>query len=97
MIVFNPILAILYFINLGIDIAMFFLVVRLIMNHHSVQWLAGLDRVGNALVDGMASLVARCWNSKSQKPLSANGCVIVDLVALTLIKLILSGIVQLCL
>ena len=94
MIILNPIFTVLYFINLGIDIAIFFLIIRLIRNWRHFQWLVPFDRVGNLLVERITNAAGMFWSSMSDRRLSDNGRIMISLGILTLVKLILAGLLK---
>ena len=74
----NLFLFVLSLICNGIEIVMFFLVVRMILLFKSIQWLQAFDKAGSTLVDRVVSFVDRgafhLWkrhlNSKSQLALT---------------------------
>jgi hypothetical protein len=83
-------LSILYFVCIGLDIAMFFLQVRLILLWKNISWLVPFDETGQPLVNALTGWVSRLL--KTKRPLSERGKVIIALLAFVLIRIALSAI-----
>ncbi len=88
MIFLNPI----YFVVLGIDILLFFLLVRLIQTWKRISWLASLDKIGAQLVEATTSRIGNIL--KSNKNLTDKGRILFSIIVLTLIKFVLSGFLK---
>ena len=62
----NLLQIVLSFICNGIQIIMFFLLVRMVLLFKSIQWLRAFDEAGRTLVDGVTGFVDRSvyriWN-----------------------------------
>lgn len=82
-------------ICIGIDIAVFFLLVRLVLMWRSISWLERLNDIGKNLVDALGAYAGRLWYRGTRKPLSEKGQLIVSLLALSIIRLVLCGIARL--
>ena len=82
----------LYFICVGLDVAMFFLQIRLVLAWKTINWLMPFDNAGKSLVDAISEKVPRIL--KTQKPLSEKGKLIVALIAFALMRIILGSIVN---
>jgi len=91
MILLNPI----YFVALGVDILLFFLIVRLIQTWKRISWLASFDKAGAQLVEVTTSKIGKFVKSISNKNLTDKGRILFSIVALTLIKVVLSGFLKL--
>lgn len=80
------------FLNLlciGIDIALFFVAVRLILMWRDKSWLARLNSVGKEFVDALLSATSRLWYRATQKKLSVKGELLVSVLALSIVRLLL--------
>ena len=86
MIIVNPIAALLYFVCLGIDVVMFFLMIRLLLTWRRIRWLEKFDKAGELLVDGVTSRTDKFWRLRLNRKLSAKGTALVALLFLTVIK-----------
>jgi len=82
----------LYFVCVGLDIAMFFLQIRLILLWRNVNWLVPFDNTGKSLVNAVTAKVPRFL--KTQNPLSERGKLIVALVAFAIARIILGTILK---
>ncbi|HBG60690.1 MAG: hypothetical protein A2Y10_13185 [Planctomycetes bacterium GWF2_41_51] len=82
----------LYFICVGLDIAMFFLQIRLIQNWKTVSWLVPFDNAGKFLVDAISMKVSGYL--KTQNQLSERGKLIIALIAFALLKIILVSVIN---
>lgn len=83
---------VLYFVCIGLDIAMFFLQVRLIQNWKTISWLVPFDKAGSPLVDGITAKVPDYW--KTQRMLSEKEKLIIALIAIVLVRIILGSIIN---
>jgi hypothetical protein len=97
MTILNPIAAIIYMVHLGINIAMLFAVIRLILTWKHFAWLAHFDTVGKPLVDGMINAVGKFVETRWHKKLSEKGNLLACLVVLATAELILTCFFNLCL
>ena len=82
----------LYFVCVGLDVAMFFLQIRLILLWRTVNWLVPFDNAGEPLVTAVTAKVPRFL--KTQNPLSERGKLIVVLAVFALARIILGTIVK---
>lgn len=80
----------LYFVCVGLDVAMFFLQIRLILLWRAVNWLVPFDNAGKSLVDAVTAKVPRFLKTKS--PLSARGKLIATLIAFAIARIVLGMI-----
>ena len=96
MIILNPIAAIIYLVHLGINIAVFFTVIRLILTWKHFAWLAHFDTVGRPLINSMTNAVGKFIETKWHKKLSEKGNLLVCLMLLTTAELILTCFFNLC-
>ncbi len=83
----------LYFVCVGLDVAMFFLQIRLILLWRTVNWLVPFDNAGEPLVTAVTAKVPRFL--KTQNPLSERGKLIVVLAVFALARIILGTILRL--
>lgn len=90
MTILNPIAAIIYLIHLGINIAVLFTVIRLILTWKHFAWLAHLDSVGKPLVNGMTNAIGKFVETRWRKHLSEKGLLVISLVALMMVGMILT-------
>jgi len=87
-IVFNIILSgLLHLACIAMDIAIFFLLIRLLLMWRSDSWLERLNDVGRQLVDALAATVGRLWSRAVQKQLSCRGELLVGLTVLLFARL----------
>ena len=82
----------LYFVCVGLDIAMFFLQIRLVVLWRNVNWLVPFDNAGKTLVNAVTAKVSQYV--KTQNPLSERGKLIVALTAFTIARVILGTILR---
>ena len=97
MTILNPIAAIIYLIHLGINIAVLFTVIRLILMWKHFAWLARFYTVGKPLVDGMTNAIGKFVETRWHKNLSEKGRLLICLVILTTAELVLTCLLNLCL
>ena len=83
----------LYFVCVGLDIAMFFLQIRLILLWRTVNWLVPFDNAGKTLVNAVTAKVPQFL--KTQNPLSERGKLIIALVVFAIARIILGTILRL--
>jgi len=86
------------FLNLlciGIDIALFFAAVRLILMWRNTSWLVGLNSVGKEFVEALLSATCQLWYRATQKKLSVKGELLVAIVGLSITRLLLCEIARL--
>lgn len=77
---------------IGVDIALFFIGVRLVLMWRNISWLERLNDVGKGLVDALAASGGRLWYRAVQKKLSDRGELFVSVLALSIARLLLSEI-----
>ena len=73
------------FLNLiciGIDITAFCIIVKMILNRWTVNWLIPFDVAGKRLVDSYTDLVEKHWRTVSQAGLTPQGRLAVGLATL---------------
>ncbi len=87
-----PLMCFLNFICLGLDIAMFFLQIRLVVLWKNVNWLVPFDNAGKTLVNAVIAKVPQFL--KTQNPLSERGKLIVALVAFAIARVVLGTILR---
>ena len=85
-------LCFLHFVCVGLDIAMFFLQIRLVVLWRNVSWLVPFDDAGKRLVNAVTAKVSQFV--KTQSPLSERGKLIVALVAFAIARVILGTILR---
>ncbi len=83
----------LYFVCVGLDIAMFFLQIRLVLLWKNVNWLVPFDNAGKTLVNAVTAKVPQFL--KTQNPLSERGKLIIALVVFAIARIILGTILRL--
>lgn len=83
----------LYFVCVGLDVAMFFLQIRLVLLWRVVNWLIPFDNAGKSLVTAVTAKVPQFL--KTQNPLSEKGKLIAALVAFAIARIILGTILRL--
>ena len=93
----NLMTMILCIVGIAVDITMFFLLVHLIQISRPVNWLAPIEKTGLPLVEQIAATVDNLVSSRLGRQLSERGRLAVCFGILTLIKLLLTGFLQICL
>lgn len=83
----------LYFVCVGLDIAMFFLQIRLVLLWRAVNWLIPFDNAGKSLVTAVTAKVPQFL--KTQNQLSERGKLIIALVVFAIARIILGTILRL--
>ena len=81
-----------YFICIGLDIAMFFLQIRLILLWKNIVWLVPFDNAGKSLVDFITNKSTIFL--KTQRLLSEKGKLIIALIAFAIVRIILGTILK---
>ena len=97
MIILNPIAGIFYLVHLGINIAMLFTVIRLILTWKHFGWLTHLDKVGRPLVDSMTTAVGHFVDVRWKKRLPEKGRLFICIVLLSIVEMMLTCFFNLCL
>jgi len=83
----------LYFVCVGLDVAMFFLQIRLILLWRTANWLVPFDNAGKSLVTAVTAKVPQFL--KTQNQLSERGKLIIALVVFAITRIILGTILRL--
>lgn len=76
-----------YFVCVGLDVAMFFLQIRLILRWKKIAFLVPFDKTGQPLVAAVTKKVSMLFQTRP--PLSEKGKLIVALVIAALARIIL--------
>lgn len=95
-IIFWPILGLLYLFYIGIQIAIFFLVVRLLVTRWHVGWLEGFNDAGKRLVDAITTRVGLLWYRMVHRHLSPRGELLISILALYLAQFIVCLASRVC-
>lgn len=77
----------LYFVCVGLDVAMFFVQIRLILKWRKIRWLVPFDKTGQPLVAAVTEKVSTLL--KTRQPLSENGKLIAALILFAMVRMIL--------
>ena len=83
----------LYFVCIGLDVAMFFMQIRLVLLWRTLKWLIPFDNAGKSLVDAVTAKVPRFV--KTQTPLSERGKLIIALAVFAIARIILGTTLRL--
>ena len=84
------------FLNLiciGIDITVFCVIVKMILNRWTVNWLIPFDVAGKRLVDSYTDLVEKRWRKVSPTVLTPQGRLAMGLVILIISRFLIMVIV----
>ena len=81
-----------YFFCVGLDVAMFFLQIRLVLLWRNVGWLVPFDNAGKTIVSAVTRQTSKFV--KTKRPLSDRGKLIVALLVFAIIRLILGTILR---
>ena len=84
------------FLNLiciGIDITVFCVIVKMILNRWTVSWLIPFDVAGKRLVDSYTDLVEKHWRKVSPTVLTPQGRLAMGLVILIISRFLIMVIV----
>ena len=90
MILVYPINAMAYFIVMGVNLAVFFLTIRLILTWQDVQWLVPFDRIGRTLVEKVTTSIEGVLSRWNHRKLSKRGALILGIAILTVMQYILT-------
>ena len=94
--VFNSVLmVILSLIVVGINVTIFFLVIRAVIIWKNVSFFRGFDVAGKSLVDTYTRFIERLWSRFTQKHLTLKGNLLIGLILLELAKLFVVRLVRL--
>ncbi len=89
-IIFNPIMAMLYLAHLAVNIALLFLLVRLILTWRRFAWLVPLGKVGEPMTTAMTTAIgARLRRRLRGRKLSERGKLLICTTLLSLADLCL--------
>lgn len=83
-----------HLISIGLDIVIFFLLVRIVLFWRGINWLKRFNEAGRTLVDATARQTERLWYKATRKRLSARGKIVVSLAVWSFVRLFLSEIVR---
>ena len=83
----------LYFVCVGLDVAMFFLQIRLILQWRTANWLVPFDDAGKTLVNTVTAKVQQFLRTRN--PLSERGKLIIALAVFATARIILGTILRL--
>ena len=83
----------LYFVCVGLDVAMFFLQIRLVLMWKAVKWIVPFDNAGKSLVTAVTAKVPQLL--RTQHPLSERGKLIIALAVFATARIILGAILRL--
>jgi hypothetical protein len=92
----QPVRGLLYLICIGIDITIFFLVVRLVVTEWHTSCLEGFDGVGKSLVDGVRRNVRALWFRVAQRHLSQRGELLFGILALYVAEVVVCVVARSC-
>lgn len=94
--VFESLLSvILNLIVTGINVTIFFLVIRAVMLWKNVRFLKGFDDAGTSLVNACTKIVGRLWGRLTHKHLTFKANLLIGLIMLELSKMMVVGLVRL--
>ena len=88
-------LIILNLICVGINITMFFLVIRAVMLWKKMSFFKAFDDAGKALVNAYTRMIDRLWSRMTQKHLTLKGNLLIGLVLLELTRVVIVGLAKL--
>ena len=88
----NPLQIVLSFICNGIEIVIFFLLIRMVLLFKSIQWLQAFDDSGRILVDGVAGFVDRSVYRVWKRHLTIKNQLVLAFVLLEVCRAILAQI-----
>ncbi len=92
-VLFHPIAAVLYLVHLGINIALLFLLIQLILTWKRPAWLVPLGTVGRPITDAMTGAIAARLEGRFRgRKFSERGRLSICIVLLTLADLCLAWI-----
>ena len=74
----------------GLDIAMFFIQIRLILLWRNISWLVPFDNVGQPIVNAVIAKVPGIL--KTNRPFSERGKLVVALLAFAIVRILLGAI-----
>jgi hypothetical protein len=83
-------LVLLSLVSIGIDIAIFFLLIRLIVMWRNISWLGKFNDIGKALVDSVAAKTGGFWFRVTERQLSDRGKLLISLITLSLAQIMVS-------
>jgi hypothetical protein len=95
-IIFWPLLGLLYLVCIGMDIAIFFLAVRLVATRWHADWLEGFNDAGKRLVDTITTRVGLFWYRIVHTHLSPRGELLISIFVLCMAQLIIWLASRLC-
>ena len=90
----NPLTTLLALLTLGIDIGLFFLLVRLLWLWRPVKGLAGLNQAGEILVNQIVKVIEILTRKFTACELSEKGKLAIGITFLTLVNLLLKALLH---
>ena len=88
----NPISVLIYFITIGINIAFFFLIVRLILAFKSFRLLVAFDKIGEKLVDTITEIASKLLLDLFNRNLSTKKVLVISILFLTWANVVLTWV-----
>lgn len=79
-------------LRVGLDVCLFFLLIRFVLIWRSNGWLERFNDAGRTLVDAIVAKVGALWFRAVQKKLSQRGELLVSFVGLSIVRLVLCEI-----
>lgn len=89
MIIVNPINLLLYFVHLGINVTLFFLMVRLLLSIRSFRLLVAFDKAGEQLISTIFEVVSKVSIRVLKKDLPEKNKIAAAVILLTSIDFLL--------
>lgn len=95
-VVMYPMSLLLYFGIVSLDVVMFFLVVRWLVQRWPAKWLRAFDAAGVQIVDGTLALVNRCLaHGDGQRTVRPDAALALSLLGVSLLRMVLWGLFRL--
>ena len=80
---------ILEFVDVGVMILEFFIIIRLLLMWRQINWLVPFDTAGKDLVNYFVAVVNKCWSRWRNNELPLKGQLIVGLIILVVLRNVL--------
>ena len=94
MIVLNPLFDLLYFVCLGLDIAVFFMWVHVLLSWRRIRWLVPLGRIGEPLVEAVMRSLDTCLRHRLSLHFKRKTLVCLIFVIIFLVKMLLACLLR---
>ena len=92
MVIFLPLILVVYLLTIAIDVLIFFAIIRLLHNKWAMPCLGAFDTTGTPIVDWFTNYIERVLHSLSNKTFSQSTQLSIGIATLVLIRSLLTAV-----